>query len=46
MYLKKVEIAGFKSFATKTILDFLPDGSQGPLSGITAYCRAQWERKK
>lgn len=36
MYLKKVEIAGFKSFATKTVLDFIPDGSSGPLSGITA----------
>ncbi len=36
MYLKKVEIAGFKSFATKTVLDFMPDGSGGPLSGITA----------
>ncbi len=36
MYLKKVEIAGFKSFANKTTLDFIPEGSSGPLSGITA----------
>lgn len=36
MYLKKVEIAGFKSFANKTTLDFLPEGNQSPLSGITA----------
>lgn len=36
MYLKKVEITGFKSFAQKTTLDFLPDGSKNPLSGITA----------
>lgn len=39
MYLKKVEILGFKSFANKTTLEFLPaanfrDGSEG--SGITA----------
>ena len=27
MYLKRVEISGFKSFATKTILDFLPSCS-------------------
>ena len=36
MYLKKVEISGFKSFANRTVLDFIPEGSSGPLSGITA----------
>lgn len=36
MYLKKVEISGFKSFATKTVLDFIPEATTGPLSGITA----------
>lgn len=36
MYLKKLEISGFKSFATKTTLDFIPEGSSSPLSGITA----------
>jgi chromosome segregation protein len=39
VYLKRIEISGFKSFATKTILDFLPscnavDG--GKSCGITA----------
>ncbi len=32
MYLKKLEISGFKSFANKTVLDFSCDGK----SGITA----------
>ncbi len=39
MYLKKVEIAGFKSFANKTTLEFLPAGSFSGGSdarGITA----------
>jgi chromosome segregation protein len=37
VYLKKVEIVGFKSFANKTTLHFLPDGTPvGQLSGITA----------
>lgn len=39
MYLKRIEITGFKSFATKTILDFLPscDISEGGKNcGITA----------
>jgi chromosome segregation ATPase len=39
VYLKRIEITGFKSFATKTILDFLPscDVSDGGKNcGITA----------
>lgn len=36
MYLKKVEISGFKSFANKTTLDFLIDGENGKNIGITA----------
>ncbi len=39
MYLKKVEITGFKSFATKTTLEFLPAGNFRESSdgqGITA----------
>ncbi|NTW27438.1 MAG: AAA family ATPase [Candidatus Moranbacteria bacterium] len=39
MYLKKVEIAGFKSFANKTTLEFLPAGNFNAGSdarGITA----------
>ena len=38
MYLKKIEINGFKSFARKTVLDFLPecDIANGNKCGITA----------
>ena len=38
MYLKKVEIAGFKSFANKTTLEFLPAGNFNDTGtrGITA----------
>ncbi len=38
MYLKKVEIAGFKSFANKTTLEFLPAGNfnDAGTRGITA----------
>ena len=36
MYLKKLEISGFKSFASKTTLDFLIDSKNGTSLGITA----------
>lgn len=38
MYLRKVEISGFKSFAGKTVLDFSPEGKlpEGAVRGITA----------
>ena len=36
MYLKKVEISGFKSFANKTTLDFLVNDESGKNIGITA----------
>ena len=36
MFLKKLEINGFKSFATKTVLDFSMSNNQNGVSGITA----------
>ncbi|MDQ1283656.1 MAG: chromosome segregation protein [Patescibacteria group bacterium] len=36
MYLKKIEISGFKSFATKTVLDFSGGFGGGQKRGITA----------
>ncbi|NTV55358.1 MAG: AAA family ATPase, partial [Candidatus Moranbacteria bacterium] len=37
MFLRKVEISGFKSFADRTVLDFSPDGDGSERRlGITA----------
>ncbi|MFA5962114.1 MAG: AAA family ATPase [Parcubacteria group bacterium] len=36
MFLKKLEINGFKSFASKTVLDFSASASDGGAQGITA----------
>ncbi|MFZ2189086.1 MAG: AAA family ATPase [Candidatus Moraniibacteriota bacterium] len=36
MFLKKLEINGFKSFATKTVLDFSSSSVEGAVRGITA----------
>jgi len=36
MFLKKIEISGFKSFANKTTLDFLMGSESGKEKGITA----------
>jgi chromosome segregation protein len=36
MFLKKLEINGFKSFASKTVLDFSASASDGGVRGITA----------
>lgn len=35
MYLKKIEISGFKSFAQKTILDFLPARNASLVSNVS-----------
>jgi len=35
MFLKKIEISGFKSFAARTTLDFLIDSKNGKNYGIT-----------
>lgn len=38
MFLRRIEISGFKSFANRTVLDFAPDGKmpEGMSRGITA----------
>jgi chromosome segregation protein len=36
MFLKKLEINGFKSFATKTVLDFSASANDGGARGVTA----------
>ena len=36
MFLKKLEINGFKSFATKTVVDFSASNSENGIPGITA----------
>jgi len=36
MFLKKLEINGFKSFASKTVLDFSTSSEDGGVQGITA----------
>lgn len=36
MYLKKLEISGFKSFASRTVLDFLPECPASPAGGDIA----------
>ena len=38
MYLKRLELQGFKSFADKTVLEFMP--------GITSVIRTKWVGKE